>query len=104
MKEQFDLVIGEDGSIEAIYQDGLAQALGAKTVDVKRASHVEFERVDDVVYGWTVRSAKDPSYAIGIADDGSYCLRQGSTVYFADREEALKQEVKFFWDIVKEKE
>lgn len=101
MKEQFDLVIDGDGSIEAIYQDGLAEALGAKTAEVTRASNVEWEKSKDGE-GWTVRSATDPKLAICRDENDQLVVSRDAPIYyFATREKALEWEVKFFWDIIK---
>lgn len=109
MKEKFDLVIGEDGSIESIYQDGLAEALGATTTEVKRASNVEWETVNlpTTRSGWVVRAAHDNTLAIraqfGDVKDSYYVGREGVLAMFESREDALREEVRFFWDLVKEK-
>ena len=106
MKEQVDLVIGQDGSIEAIYEDGLADILDAKTSEVVRASSVEWETTKDGS-GWTVRSATDPEVAIRIILDNCQYRkvvgREGDLAVYPKREDALADEVEFFWDIVKEK-
>lgn len=108
MKEHVDLVIGQDGSIEAIYEDGLADILDANTTEVKRASSVEWETTKDGS-GWTVRSAADPETAIRIIYDRPHAQyrkvvgREGDLAVYPKREDALADEVEFFWDIVKEK-
>lgn len=103
MKNTFELEIGSDGSIRTIYQDGIeafAEDLGADVSTVCRASHVEFEEVDGRK-GWTVRSAKDPEVALRVDD---WCRwkpkREGTIVVFQTREEALEEEVKFFWQLM----
>lgn len=100
MKDKFELRITQDGSIESIYQDGLAEALGATTKDVKRASNVEFENFDGR-QGWTVRSASDPQLAIRTIDgDGRFVGYEGTIVTYDSREEALEDEVMFFWELL----
>ena len=108
MKDVFDIVITEDGNIEAIYQDGLAELLGAKETKVCRVSNVEWEQMPIVGStqthdGWTVRAVHDPRVAIrctpyhgfvGVTAD-PLCL----VVVFATREEALEAEVKHFWQL-----
>lgn len=100
MKNEIDLIVGQDGSIETIYQDGLAEALGAEESQICRASHVEFEEVDGRK-GWTVRSARDTELALRTTD---WCRwapsREGSIVTFTTREEALSEEVKHFWGLM----
>lgn len=105
MKDRFELRITQDGSIEGIYQDGLAQLLDANEVRVCRASNVEWEESPDgIEKGWTVRSAKDPELAIRWRNVGleldQHVVHSGILVFFNNREDALKQEVKFFWDLL----
>lgn len=102
MKDTFELRIEKDGSIEGIYQDGLAQAIGAEETQVCRASNVEWEKVDDKLFGWTVRSAKNKDLAIRAKGDGGYHVSiQGPLVYYPTREMALADEVKFFWQLLR---
>ena len=103
MKDRLELEIGPDGIIRTIYRDGiekLADELGGDVSTVCRASHVEFEEVDGRK-GWTVRSAKDPEVALRVSD---WCRwlpkRHGTIVTFATREEALTEEVAFFWELM----
>ncbi len=106
MKDSFDLVIDQEGNIEGIYQDDLAAALGAEIKEVKRASHVEWEKAGGWE-GWTVRSALDPEIAIRLViKDGAFQQvvgREGDIAVFTTREAALEAEVRFFWEIVGQK-
>jgi hypothetical protein len=99
MKTQFEVIVTKDGSIDTIYQDGLAQTLDAKVERVERASNVEYEHIEGRV-GWTVRSAKDPALALRSTD---WCrcgpARTGAILTFQTREEALEEEVKHFWGL-----
>lgn len=109
MKNQFELEIGPDGTIKTIYQDGIeefAQELGAEVSSVCRASHVEFEQAWKR-RGWSVRSAKDPNFALREVDDGNarwLPTAFGRIKLFHTREEALEEEVKFFWELLNAKE
>lgn len=124
MKQEFDLVIGQDGSIGAIYQDGLAEALGATTSEVRRASTVEWETTTIPPYaegeeptklaGWVVRSIKDPDVCIRmhpcydddpeedlfVSREEEYRGMLARPYYFPTREKALEAEVKFFWSLL----
>src|SRR3954469_23892055 len=108
MTEEIKLQITETGTIRSIYKDGLSQEirdlLGAKMV-VNRASNVEWEEIDGKG-GWTVRAANDPELAIR---QGSWegfptmTLSKDINFYkkvymFETREEALKAEVRYFWE------
>lgn len=98
MKDKFELRIGPGGIVESIYQDGLVEALDAKTKTVERASNVEWE-TDGKDMGWTVRSAALPHLALRhthgviIASD----CPQYDVVFFSTRERALEEEVAYFW-------
>lgn len=100
--EDIELEITPTGRVRTIYSDEKVALLQAMSPhwQVRRASNVEFERVDAVVYGWTVRAAHDKTLVIGLAKDGSYCVTRSSAVYFATREKALEEEVKLFWDLL----
>jgi hypothetical protein len=100
MKDQFEIRIMQDGSIEGIYQDGLAEALGCDVETVRRASNVEFEDFNGR-QGWTVRAAHDPQRAIRTIDgDGHFVGYEGTIVTYDNREEALADEVLFFWELL----
>lgn len=112
MKNEFKLIISRDGSIGTIYQDGLAEALGAQETEVKRASTVEWETNKQFphISGWVVRSAVNPRLAI--CDDRSYpCVSEEQlepaevhVIYFKERAAALEAEVQFFWSLLEGKE
>lgn len=115
MKNQFELLIRPDGSLETIYQDGLAEELGAQAVMVQRASLVEWEADEGACAGWTVRSAHHHAKAIRWTkampsflgtEFGTYVAAMkvdtsGSIVVFKTREDALKAEEHFFWELIK---
>jgi hypothetical protein len=115
MKQVFDLKILPDGSIVGIYQDGLAEALGAKTKDVQRASNVEWEEDTGAIPGWTVRSAHHRAKAVRwgpvvpchVRDEFSHyrasmrVSTEGSIAVFSTRETALEAEQHFFWELIK---
>jgi hypothetical protein len=103
MKDTFDIIINKDGSIDAVYQDGLADALGAEETRICRVSNVEWEE-NDGKKGWTVRSAHSPSYCYlrRSAIDGYIEVTtngHGHPAMFKTREDALEWEVKFFWEL-----
>ena len=105
MKDEFELKIGPDGTIETIYQEGIekfAEEMGAEVSTVCRASDVEWEEAGDKK-GWTVRSARDPKLAIRSREQGNItelkCLRDGYLHFFETRKEALEVEIQFFWEL-----
>jgi signal recognition particle GTPase len=103
MKETFDLRITDDGSIEGIYQDGLASVLGAEEAQVCRASNVEWEDVGENCRGWTVRAAHDNNLAIRSDEHQQLVVSrdlQYALFYFQLRDTALEWEVKFFWQLL----
>src|SRR5579863_3253262 len=110
MKDNFELKIDADGTIQTIYQDGIeefAQAIGADLTRSCRASNVEWEEIGDRK-GWTVRSAHDSELAIRSGEplteearnhpyefkDPHVVSRNDlrSIVVFQTREEALAEE------------
>lgn len=102
MKDEFELRIGPGGIIESIYQDGLAEAIGAETKTVERASNVEWES-DGKNMGWTVRCAADPHLALRRMRASTNTVASKSfdldVIFFQTREEALKEEVEHFWEL-----
>lgn len=115
MKDQVELKISPDGKIEVMYQDGIeefAEELGGEIRTSCRASNVEWEEIGEKK-GWTVRSAYDTELAIRwryqipkesqkiefVPSDWGIS-KQGQLVFFPTREEALKEEVKFFWELL----
>lgn len=105
MKDKFEVIVGPGGVIEGIYQDGLAEALGAETREVKRASLVEWEDIK-VAQGWTVRAAHNPKRAIRMTFGSPLKLLvsdsdvAGNVAVFISREMALEYEQKFFWELM----
>ena len=101
MKDCFDVLIDEDGTITTIYQPGVeqyAKDLGGQVVNVTRLSVVEWEARYG---GWTVRSAHDYELAIR---QGLNVAREGPIAVFAERQQALDAEEKSVWKLLKEKE
>lgn len=101
MKNEFDLKITPDGTIETIYQDGLedlAKEMGGEVAQVCRASNVEWEEIG-TRKGWSVRSAKRPDFALRRLYDAIEPGLVGNIVLFETREEALTEELKFFWEL-----
>lgn len=89
------------GEARAVYKDELRDVMEELgPVRVARASLVEWEDVDGRS-GWTVRAAHDPELALRVVD---WCRweprREGSLVTFQTREEALREELKFFWQLL----
>jgi len=103
MTDEIKVRITADGSVDGVYRDGIAEALGAKVESVKRASHVEYEKVGEVE-GWTVRSAIEPGLAIRLViKDGAFRQAvgfEGEVALFLSREDALESEVRFFWALL----
>lgn len=104
-KEEVSFVIGPGGTVEGIYKDGLAEALGAETKEVRRASLVEWEDIK-VAKGWTVRAAHNPELAIRMSCSSPLQLMVsasdvvGNVAVFISREMALEYEQKFFWELL----
>lgn len=112
MKNRFEVTVDEDGTITMIYQPGVeqhAKDLGGRVVKSERISHVEWEHQHG---GWTVRSAHDPEIAIRhcgchlCKDDGvvRYIVGkedQGPIAVFAERQQALEEEEKAVWKLLK---
>ena len=109
MKQEFEVRILPGGVVQTIYQDGIeafASELGAEVSSISRASNVEW---DKLLEGWTVKAAHDPRIAICYAVEGrcttysrfqvaDTCNR--TIAVFDTRDEALKQEVEFFWQLL----
>lgn len=114
MKNEMKFRIGPGGVIDTIYQDGLeefAKDIGADLTTVCRASNVEWEeeRVGPWVRkGWSVRAAHDNELALrengilGVPEPSRD--RERPVHFFGTREEALKLEVQFFWQLLPPKE
>ena len=106
LKPQFELKISGDGVIEAMYQDGLAEVLGAETLRVHRASTIEWEEkasTEGLRRGWSVRSAHDPKMALRIVPDRHPWYQPSKTgmlALFITREQALEAEQAFFWELL----
>lgn len=123
MKDSFELKVGPDGTVETIYQDGIegfAESIGAEVSTVCRASDVEWEEVEKPINarfpatkGWSVRAAHRPALALrmqsslnpGIGErycDDIVCSDNESLaiVLFETREDAITQEIKFFWKLL----
>ena len=97
MKSEFTLRISPDGSVTGIYQDSLAEVLGAVTRDVRRVSLVEWDRE---LWGWTVKSARNEKVGIVELQVGhSFVGSDGYLKVFETREAALAAEEQFFWQL-----
>ena len=117
MKDEFELKIGPDGTIETIYQEGIekfAEEMGAEVSTVCRASDVEWEvDAEPLLHskGWSVRSVANPKKALRwkmglqvIHDEANYFLVCSADenlriILFQTREEAIQQEIKHFWEL-----
>jgi hypothetical protein len=100
MKNELELRVNPDGSIEGIYDDNLAEAIGAEVKEVRRASQVEYEDFQGRK-GWTVRAAHDLHLCLRTVDGGPITVsREGTVCTFQTREEALEEEVKHFFELL----
>lgn len=123
-EEKLEIEVLPSGEIRMMYSDKsvkqVAEILGAKVVDVPRASNVEFERVTEIknhrfpaTEGWSVRAAHDPNLALRILS--SFNLGVGeryidsiivsdnehlAIALFTDREMAIKSEIEHFWELL----
>jgi hypothetical protein len=110
MKE-LEILITPKGKAISVYKDELKpffKEMG--TVDIKRASNVEWEHIysnGQTYEGWTVRSYHSPEYCFlrrSPMDGGIEVTTNGHGLpaFFATREEALAEEVKHFWELLPE--
>lgn len=123
MKDEFELKVGPDGTIETIYQDGIeafAKDMGADVANVCRASDVEWEEIEaplnarfPATKGWSVRSVKNRLKALrmrshfnpGFTDERYFdelvCSDDENLAIalFDTREAAITQEIKHFWEL-----
>ena len=105
-EDTFEIAVGTNGMVETIYKDELAdiyRKLG-KVVDIKRASHIEWEDNPDGK-GWTVRAAHNPRLVLrkGRTPNDLYAVSADDTlaiVYFDLRATALVAERTHFWDLL----
>lgn len=99
MKDEFEIKVAEDGTITTIYQENLeedlAHVLGARVTNIERASLVEWELV-----GWTVRSAKNPEWAVRWEGHFPTVSFEGNIIYFATKKLALEVEEANFWKLL----
>lgn len=105
-EEKLEIEISPCGILRTAYSDDLqelAAEMGAKFIDVERASCVEWRQFEDRA-GWTVQSYRDPSLFICEDDrDEKYfvgTLFRSNIAVFTLREKALEMEKKFFWDLL----
>lgn len=78
----------------------LIKSMGGKVVNVGRASLVEW---DKNLGGWTVVAPDDVNLCLRTDPNGSVVLsREGKVAVFGRREEALKLERQFFWQLLGE--
>ena len=101
MSDEIDLEVSEDGTLRGMYSEQLVtmiQAMGGKIVNIGRASVVEWDKNRK---GWTVCSAKDLSLCMRVGVNGQAALsRDGEVIVFDRREDALKLERQFFWQLL----
>lgn len=101
-EEKLEIEVSTEGFIRSAYSDELAIIaldMNAKFVDVRRASHVEWETVGRQ-QGWTVQSAWDPELYIRTFNGEVFVAKSGDVVVFGSREAALEAEREFFWDLL----
>ena len=102
--------VGTDGVIRTIYSDDLndfTKKLNGEISTVCRASQVEWEQVGEQK-GWTVRAQHNPRMALRekITEDkwvAEIVCSDDSTInpfVFSSREDALKMEVEFFFQLL----
>ena len=100
-KAEFEIL--PSGEVRMMYHDEssrqVAELLGAKIVDVPRASHVEWEKEGGSA-GWSVRAAHDPELAIRAHGTGWALATKGPIKLFDTREAALEAERACFWDLL----
>jgi hypothetical protein len=90
----------ENGVIRSIYKDDIHPLLdGMGSTTVARASNVEWEDVG-LDRGWTVRSASKPYLALRLNCGRIIVSEEGPLVFFNTREEALKEEINHFWELL----
>lgn len=106
--EEIEIKIDEEGNLKSIYKDELRplyKALGG-ILSVGRASDVEWEDIEWVGQGWTVRSHKNPKRALRhkkkMFKRAIIVSEEGPIVFFNSREDALACEVKHFWELIGE--
>lgn len=112
MSENLEIEVGPDGTIRTIYQDGIAELLGAELQSVKRASRVEFEDVGidgKIESGWSIRAEWDPELALRrvamFSGSRTFLFKvsrdpKSKLVVFKDRVLALQFERDYFWDLL----
>jgi hypothetical protein len=108
MKEDHQFRVKPGGAIETPYDDDLVDLvkdMGAKLTKVRRASNIEFETIGELS-GWSVRATHDPELAIRLLPSllGWELSRSGNILLFETREEALAEEMRFFWQLIPPKE
>lgn len=101
MSEEIELEVREDGTLRAMYSEELVtviQGMGGRIVNVDRASIVEW---DKDLKGWTVSSARDPDLKMRNGPHNQILLsRDGSVIVFERREDAIRLERQFFWQLL----
>lgn len=111
MADEVKWEIEKDGTIRGIYSDALqevTEAMGAEVRKVCRASNVEWEE-NECRRGWTVRAAHNPNLAARLSDSDlvefivSDDIRR-PLAYFPFREEAIRWEVRHFFQLLPPKE
>ena len=107
--KKLELEVTPRGKIRTVYDDSRVDMMkGFGTMSVHRASHVEWEHIymsGQTYEGWTVRAAHKPTLVfLGRSPaDGSIIVVKngvGLPAFFKTREEALKEEVEHFWELL----
>jgi hypothetical protein len=104
--EKIELEFGPDGIIRTIYKDDsieeLSQIPGMRVLQVDRASKIEWENHGVGLVGWVVRAAHNPNLAIRSLpnDPGLTVSIDGRLAFFQKREDALREEQRFFWQLL----
>lgn len=110
MKDSFEIKIDTDGIIRTVHQEGIesfAKEIGGEISTSCRASDVEWEDFGSNKKGWTVRSAYNNKLALRHSADKEVLCNENeelSVVVFETREEAIKWELKFFWELLAAKD
>ena len=90
-----------NGDLIVMYKDDridFIKELGEVSVD--RASHVEWSKD---LGGWVVKAAHDNELALRKDNEGKIVVtNSGDLAVFLNRKEALKEEVKAFWNLIPE--
>ncbi len=105
--DDLEIEISPDGIITSLYIDGLADELGAKILNVQRASQVEWDRYGK---GWRVYGhLQSYGYATVVSDGkGDFYVSNAhptdcSAHVFKTREEAIEVEKRLYRQLIGKK-